>query len=291
VAEPVDATAVVERVRHEVDADGHPIAVWEKSPATPRGVLVLVHGRTWSGVPDFDLQVDGESLSLMDDMVARGWAAYAVDLRGYGGTPRDDTQWLTPTRAAADLAIVLDWVAQRHQGDHAPALLGWSYGSMVSQLTAQQHPDSISALVLYGYPRDPDQEYAPREAPAEPPRRENTAEAAASDFITPDSISDAAIQAYVQQSLAADPVRVDWKDEHEWSALDPAAVQVPTLVLHGEHDPYAPVANQARLFERLGHPDRQWVIVAGGDHAAHLERPRARFIGALLAFLERPSPP
>lgn len=288
---PTANAGPVQRLRHEVDADGHPIAVWEKSPSAPRGILVLVHGRTWSAIPDFDLQVEGESLSLMDDLVARGWATYAVDLRGYGGTPRDATQWLTPDRAAADLAIVLGWVAGRHELDRAPALLGWSYGSMVSQLTVQRHPELVSDLVLFGYPRDPDQEYAPRDAPAEPPKRENTAEAAASDFITPGSISDAAIAAYVDQSLAADPVRVDWKDEHEWSALDPTAVKVPTLVLHGEHDPYAPVSNQARLFERLGHADRRWVIVAGGDHAAHLEQARVRFVQALLGFLDRPRAP
>ena len=33
---------------HTVDADGHPIAVWEKSVKSPKGHILLHHGRTWS---------------------------------------------------------------------------------------------------------------------------------------------------------------------------------------------------------------------------------------------------
>ena len=58
-----------ELVRHTVDADGHPLAVWEKSAAGATEAILLVHGRTWSALPDFDLRVDGEDLSLMDGLV------------------------------------------------------------------------------------------------------------------------------------------------------------------------------------------------------------------------------
>ncbi len=71
--------------------DGHPNAVWEKRPADPVGVLLLIHGRTWSGIPDFDLRVEGEELSLMDRLAEAGYAVYAQDLRGYGVTQRDST--------------------------------------------------------------------------------------------------------------------------------------------------------------------------------------------------------
>ena len=87
-----------EGVWHTVDSDGHAMAVWEKSPDQPRGVILLLHGRTWSGVPDFDLQVPGEDLSLMDGLVERGWSTFALDLRGYGRTSRDETGWTSPDR-------------------------------------------------------------------------------------------------------------------------------------------------------------------------------------------------
>lgn len=60
--------------RHTVTSDGHPMAVWEKRPPAPRAAVVLLHGRTWSALPDFDLQVPGESLSLMDELVEMGYA-------------------------------------------------------------------------------------------------------------------------------------------------------------------------------------------------------------------------
>ncbi|MCH9681965.1 MAG: lysophospholipase [Deltaproteobacteria bacterium] len=252
--------------------------------------MVLLHGRTWSARPDFDLQVPGESRSLMDALVAEGFATYAVDQRGYGDTPRDDTGFITPDRAVADLAAVLEWVKARHPSLPSPTLVGWSLGSLVSQLTAQRHPGALSSVVLYGYPRDPDQTYAAR-GPQKPARKATTAVAAAEDFLIPGAISQAAIDAFVAAALAADPVRADWRGNEQWNALDPAAVHTPTLVIHGEKDPYAPIANQAKLFSRLGTPDRAWIIIAGGDHAAHMENNGPRFVHAVVEFSRRPLNP
>lgn len=284
---PLEVAPVIERVRHEVVADGHPLAVWEKRPAEPKGAILLVHGRTWSSIPDFDLQVEGEELSLMDALVDAGWAAYAIDLRGYGETPRDQSGWLTPNRAVADVAVVLEWIATRHPDASKPALFGWSRGSMVAQLCAQRHAGLLSDLILFGYPTDPDRKYEKQAPPLEPPRQATTAKAAASDFITPGTISERAIAAYVEASLAADPVRADWMYEHEFAELDPTRVHSPTLVMHGEHDPFVHPEAESRLFERLGNADRRWVVLAGADHAAHLETARPQFLEALLGFLER----
>ena len=41
--------------------------------------------------------------SLVDGLAQAGYATYAVALRGYGGTPRDETGWLSPDRAVADV--------------------------------------------------------------------------------------------------------------------------------------------------------------------------------------------
>ena len=275
-----------EPIRRTAEVDGHPVAIWEKAGPNPKGVIVLVHGRTWSGLPDFDLQVPGEDLSLMDGLIEAGYATFAVDLRGYGATPRDETGWLTPDRAALDLKAVLARVWRRTGQGERPVLFGWSYGSMVSQLTVQRWPELVSALVLFGHPGA--RELPVGEDPAEPPRVTNTAQAAASDFITPGSISQAAIDRYVEVALEADPVRVDWRRLDEWVELDPAKVTVPTLLMQGEHDPIAPTESQAPFFAALATGDREWVTIPGGDHAAFLETPRAYFLDALVGFLERP---
>src|SRR4249919_1529824 len=77
--------------RFTVTSDGHPMAVWGRRPANPRNAILLVHGMTWSTRPDFDLQVPGLQRSVMSSLAAQGVAAYGVDLRGYGETPRDAT--------------------------------------------------------------------------------------------------------------------------------------------------------------------------------------------------------
>jgi len=280
---PAGVTAPAAPARIAVTADdGFELTMWRKAPAQPRRAVLLVHGRTWSGRPDFDLQVPGEARSFMDALVAQGYAAYALDLRGYGATPRDATGFNTPERAAADTAAALRAIGGK------PALFGWSRGSMVAQLTAQRHPELLGALILFGYPTDPDRPPAAQAEPDAPARKPTTAEAAAEDFIAPGVISKRAIAAYVQAALAADPVRVDWRHEAEWSALAPEALHVPVLLLQAELDPYAKTDAHARLFARLGTRDRQWVMVPRGDHAALLEDTAPRMIAAIRAFLDRP---
>ncbi|MFQ5719262.1 MAG: alpha/beta hydrolase [Acidobacteriota bacterium] len=274
--------------RHTVQSDGHPLALWEKRPPDPTRAILLIHGRTWSSLPDFDLQVPGERRSLMDALVQRGYAAYALDLRGYGRTPRDATGWNTPERAAADVASAVDWIAENDGLAEPPVLFGWSFGSTIAQLYAQRYRRKISALILFGYWVDPTVTFPPDAKTGRPASRPNTPEAAASDFITPGLISRKAVDAYVKAALAADPVFVAWRDTQEFNALDPAQVVVPTLLIQGEHDPYTQTRAQALFFAGLGTPDRQWVVIPGGDHAALIEDTMPAFVAAMASFIERP---
>ena len=221
----------------------------------------------------------------MDGLVAEGYAVYAVDLRGYGETPRDSTGWMTPNRAADDVAAVIRWIAGQQDWQHKPHLFGWSRGSTISQLMQQRHPGMTSSLILFGYWRDDDETLPPDADGIQPERRTNTAEAAASDFITPGSISQKAIDRYVEMALAADPVMVDLRNDDQYNALDASLLDVPTLILQGEHDPIGPAVYQAKLFDRIGTGHKQWITIPGGDHAAFMETPRALFIHSLVNFM------
>jgi len=275
-----------ELIRHTVMADGHPIALWEKSAANATEAILLVHGRTWSALPDFDLQIDGEELSLMDGLVEEGYAVYAIDLRGYGETPRDETEWLTPDRSADDVASVVSWIAESKAWQVQPHLFGWSMGSTIAQLTVQRHPDLVSSLTLFGYWHDPDIQYPADEEDIEPLKETNTAKAAASDFILPGSISQKAIDTYVAEALKADPIKVDLKNLDQYNALDGSEIRIPVLILQGEHDPVAPVEIQAKLYMSLSTGHKQWITAPGGDHAAFMETPRDYFIHSLVSFFE-----
>jgi len=268
---------------HTVDSDGHPIAVWEKGSKPELSPILFVHGRTWSGVPDFDLQVEGEDLSLMDGMIEKGFATYAIDLRGYGATPRDSTGWLQPITAAKDVASVLDWISKRHQ--QKVHLFGWSMGSTVSLLTTNKYPEHIKTLTLFGFWMDLDQEIPSSDVNA-PAKITNTAEAAASDFITPGSISQKAIDRYVEMALQADPVRTDLSHLDQYNAIKPSKIELPVLILQGEFDPIAPTSLQSKLFTRLKSSKKSWIVIPGGDHAAFMEKPRNYFINVFSQFLQ-----
>lgn len=279
------STRATELRRHTVEVDGHPFAIWEKSAEGADEAILLVHGRTWSAVPDFDLQVEGEDLSFMDGLVEAGYATYAIDLRGYGETPRDPSGWMTPWQAAGDVAAVLRWIGEQDGWRASPHLFGWSMGSTISHLVAQRNPELVSSLTLYGFWKDLDEVLPDDTGDEQPARIINTAEAAASDFITPGSISRQAVDSYVEAALAADPVKTDIRSLSDYNDLDPSKLSKPTLVIVGEFDPIAPQPYQAKLFTRIGTGHKQWVNVPGGDHAAHLEASRDYFLNELVTFL------
>ena len=281
---PVAEVAAAPTLQHVTVAadDGHPLAVHFKRPAIIKAALLLVHGRTWSGLPDFDLQVPGESVSLMDALAAAGIAAYAVDLRGYGATPRDATGFTTPRRSAADVAAVLKHIAA--DAKVQPHVLGWSMGALVTTLMAQTRPELAAGVVLYGYPCRTSKPSGPRgPEPTNPAKVTNTAASAASDFITPGSVSKAVIDGFVAAALQADPVKADWRGGGEWEVLDFELLKMPVLVIHGERDPVTSHRCMADHFIKIKGVDRRWQILMGGDHAAHLER--TAFTPAVIDFV------
>jgi alpha-beta hydrolase superfamily lysophospholipase len=273
--------------RFTVPSDGHPLAVWARIPASPRAAVLLLHGRTWSSIPDFDLQVPGLNRSVLASLQAKGIAAYALDARGYGATPRDPSGWLTPERAAADVAVVLRWIAARHPSLGRPALVGWSLGAATAHLAAVSSPTTMSSLVLFGYAPDPDGEVSPDAPDSGPPlRAKTTAAGAASDFISPKVTPPIVVKTFVETALKADPVATDWRHEDQF-VYNSSWIAVPTLVIYGERDPGVDPGAAEEFVARLGTKERQLVVVAGGDHCAHLEDTHDAWINAVATFVNR----
>lgn len=273
--------------RHPVVADdGHQLVLWGKQAAAPKGAILLLHGRTWSSLPNFDLQVEGTPRSVLDALAYAGYAAYALDQRGYGATPRDASGWLTPDRAARDALAAAALIRRRHPGLPAPTVVGYSRGALTALLAAQRETDQFSALVLYGFPADVDA--LPQPVPGTVPERAaTTAKGAAEDFVSPGAAPQKVIDAYVQQALASDPVRTDWRDPDP-EPWQPERVKVPVLLLHGVDDTYVKIPALAHLFARLGTQDRSWVVLPHADHAAHVEDSQAAWVSAVVGFIERP---
>jgi pimeloyl-ACP methyl ester carboxylesterase len=277
-------------IKHDVVVDGHHVAVWQRTrpataPATTK--ILLIHGRTWASLPNFDLHVPGEDRSFMDMLGASGLDVYAIDLRGYGATPRDATGFLTPDRAVGDVGAVLQWMQQDPRKPGKIFILGLSRGAMIAAMTAQRYPERLTGVILLGFGFDPDVRAGPSDQASRPARLRNTADAAASDFVTPDAYTGASLSAFVKAALQSDPVLVDWRDENQFNAFSPARVQVPVLLVHGENDSQAPVDIGAKLFTRFATHDKWWIILPGADHAAHLEKSAPDLVRAVTWFIQR----
>uniref|UniRef100_A0A7S3PU83 AB hydrolase-1 domain-containing protein n=1 Tax=Chaetoceros debilis TaxID=122233 RepID=A0A7S3PU83_9STRA len=283
--------------------DDHPLSVYgikskdESEIEKSRRPILMLHGRTWSSVPVYHLQGGGNhSRSLMEAMYDAGLQPYAMDFRGFGGTPMDHTKTVVPNRCVEDVEAVLKFVTERHGGS-LPTLLGWSQGALVAHLLGQKSYTNaiISKLILYGsifnpmvtYPRmplyvngtDADNGFS---------RQQNTFNAAIEDFTVEGSIPPNAAVEFAESALLADPFKAEWSYLCQFNNCDPARIHVPTLVVAGDQDPYAPLMVQSELFTNLGRGnDRTWSVIADADHAAHLlDSGKERFLNIVTSFIE-----
>lgn len=301
--------------------DGHPLAVYgihstDVAMENNRSPILLLHGRTWSSVPVYHLlggnqqkatttkqnhhrdHTTLESRSLIEALYHKGLQPYAMDFRGFGGTPLDHTGCVEPYRCVEDTQSVLQWIAQRHHHPNKlPALLGWSQGALIAQLVAQRQDSNkyLSKLILYAsiydplyrYPRDPlyRSTYSDNNGQNDNVTY-NDYDSAIEDFTVEGTMPPEPAQLFAEAALLCDPIKARWKHTYQFNTIDPARVQLPCLVIAGDQDPYAPLHVQQDLFGQLGRDsDRTWSILSGCDHAVHLLDGRFRLINILYSFL------
>lgn len=161
---PVDAGQVVGiHVRH-------------KTAGKPSRVVLFVHGATGPSEPDFDL--DFKDYNWMEFMVRAGFDAYAIDLSGYGSSPRpmlDDPcnasaeqqkailinhpleQACAPSYPHAITTIRQEWqeidavvdAIRKATGKARIDIIGWSAGGPRVGGYVSANPQKIDRVVLY----------------------------------------------------------------------------------------------------------------------------------------------
>ena len=153
-------------------------------------------------------------------------------------------------------------------------------------LAAQATPPKASRLVLFGFAYDPQLQFANATTPRTPPSIANTAEAAESDFTSPEVTPPAVVRAFVQQALASDPVLANVRNLGELNLIAPNRITMPTLLIYGDRDPGVDPADVSKLFSRLTTRDKVIVVLRRADHAAHLEDTHTAWVDAVVDRLK-----
>lgn len=286
--------------------------------ARARMPVLFVHGATFASRL-YDVPHPGASwLSATADA---GFAAYALDIRGYGksrapGLAERDRPYARGTDAVADIADAVAWLCDRH-GVRQIGLIGGSWGSITTAMFAAGPGGAqIAALVLYapifadenpGWldfladPADPDR-FNPAFRAARPVCEASTRLRWDAEIPDGEDWRDEAVfQALVQSSLSDDPdalkrdppaflapngTLVDlWEAFNARPLYDPSRIACPTLLIRGGGDTTSSRADALGLFDRLGTRNKRYAELAGGAHFASAERLGPQVFSTANAFI------
>jgi pimeloyl-ACP methyl ester carboxylesterase len=299
------ATNPISGTAHYAVRDGLRIYLWEKykagsedSFAKSGKVALLVHGGTWSGRPDFDLQI--RDYSLMDLLATNGYDVWAIDIHGYGHSDKTDKDWSGVRSAAADIDAAVEYMTKL-RGVSKVDLLGWSAGTQRAGLYAMQHPERVGKLILYAPQWKGNAEYREQvrkriDNGGKPlgQYRINTESAARSDFVDGELARDPQFEEdvvafYAREALQTDPKSPNaFVDNANATVLDPLRITVPTMIIFGEYDYYAKEEDLLPFFSQLKTRDKRFVLLPHGGHALILEKDHRRFQQEVLNFFDRP---
>jgi pimeloyl-ACP methyl ester carboxylesterase len=150
-------------------------AVLAGKPDLRERIVLFVHGGTVPAVPDYDF--DYKDYSWMGFLAREGFKTYAMDLSGYGGSPRplmDDPCNLDPQELAIlsasninrncppkpltqfntinsdwdEIDTVVDYIRRTNDVPRIH-IIGWSAGGPRVGGYVAQHPDKVERVMLY----------------------------------------------------------------------------------------------------------------------------------------------
>lgn len=302
-----DDAAIALNLR-EVLADG-------VTPRSARGAVLLVHGATLPASALFDIP----GRSWLEDIAAAGFAAYGLDIRGFGrsGSPAfpGPEPYARAAEAVRDIGAAARFVAARTRRPRI-ALLGGSWGSITCGMFAATSGRAlVERLVLYApifaarnegwlsWIEDPIRPGrlhpslgAFRDVRPEDIRARWQAELAAAE--APDPLDEEMFAALMHAALPVggpslcvpNGALADLLDAFTGRPLyDPGAIAAPTLLIRGADDPTSTEADMAALFHRLGAPIKRSVTVGRGTHFISAERNGAQVFREVRLFLEEPN--
>jgi pimeloyl-ACP methyl ester carboxylesterase len=269
-------------------------------PGEPtRPVVFFVHGSSVSSRV-FDLSVPGKGeYSVMNEFARRGFDCWTMDHENYGKSGRtsgnsDIASGVEDLKAAAE-------VVTRETGQKKFHFVGESSGALRAGAYAMAAPERIDRLVFAAFT------YKGEGSPTLQKRaeqldyyRSHNLRKRDRDMIRsiatrdkPGTSDPAVIEALADVELQFGdqiPTGTYLDMTANLPVVLPEKVLAPVLLVRGEYDGIASVADLQAFFNKLPNGDRQFIILPGTAHSVVLATNRQLFWHVTRAFLTMPSP-
>jgi len=265
---------------------------------TPKPILFLVHGSSFSGPTGFDLQVPGHpDYSLMDKFASYGFDVWTLDHEGYGRS--DSTEGNSPIlEGVHDLKAGMEVVIEETRQTEV-AFYGSSSGALRAAAFAEAYPNHAKKLILDAFV------WTGEGAPTLVERAKKMDQWTSSNFRPVDRDFFLSIFTRDKPGTSEDSVAGALADT-ELKLCDavptgtyvdmcsilpvcnPAKTTCPVLIIRGEHDGIATEEDLLNYFKLLPTRDKQFVIIPGLAHVTFLGLNRARFWHVMKTFLLSP---
>ena len=266
-------------------------------PARP--VLFLVHGSSVTS-RTFDINVPGQGeYSVMNEFARYGFDVWTMDHENYGKSGRTSGNADTAS-GVEDLKVAVEVVA-RETGLKKYHFLGESAGALRAGAYAMVAPDRVDRLVLaaFTYKGDGSPTLAKRAEQVEYYKTHNMRKRDR-DMIRsiatrdkPGTSSLAAVEALADAEMQFGdqiPTGTYLDMTAKMPVVFPQKVQAPVLLVSGQYDGNATVADLEEFFNLLPNGDRQLVTIAGAAHSLTLATNRQLFWHVTRSFLTQPTP-
>jgi pimeloyl-ACP methyl ester carboxylesterase len=278
--------------------------LWQKGPPSgqsPKGTILFVHGSSMASQPTFDLQVPGRpDSSVMEWFAARGFDTWCMDHEGYGRSDKSRPINCDIANGADDLDAGTQYILKA-TGAKKLLLYGISSGALRAALFSQRHPERVARLALDAFV------WTGKGSPTLAERKKKLAEfqskhrrpidrAFVRSIFTrdhPGTADDATIEAFADAVLKLDdsvPTGTYVDMCSKLPLVDPAKMNVPTIVMRGEFDGIASLEDLLDFFRALPHPDKQFAVMAGISHASFQQKNYLTAYHILHAFFTTPAP-
>ena len=252
--------------------------------------ILLIHGVTYSS-HEFD--IDYKDYSLVRKLAREGYDVWRLDIAGFGQSESVTDGFLPDSDyAAEDIHAAAEKITEE-TGQDKIDLLGWSWGTVTVCRFAAKYPEYVNKLVLYAPIFCGIGEYEVTE-----PFHYNTWEHAADDFQrTGDGVFDDEITEPVVRELwcsscwhydrdsSPNGGRRDVCVDSSVKLIELSAIQMPTLVICGDKDPYLnyDLVNDCMSGLPKG---SELEVIGGGSHMVFVEAPYYQdFQNRLIKFL------